>query len=250
MEVKRRHNLLVFEDIVGVQGGYKGLFREQLEKAGINEKNTRVTSRSSYKIFTKKQHLIWKPPRKHPGFNTAPDSKRRVFDWVNQCIQQHTPDLIVCFDPAILFIFNPDWAQATLDKLRGGLYLDLGIPAVITLPMTALHNKAKASDIAKLNQGFTEKGEFDDYKKEIELSTLTIDNDGDSEADDSDDDDDDFGTSDVDSRNEESKMEWHEPIIIPFGKIMLEYDFGKVGRLLRRIPVGTVNGYSITSKGD
>lgn len=237
MSIKQRHQLLVFEDIVGVGKGYKTLFEKQLLRAGINPQNTRVVTRSSYLTFTKKQHLEWKKTRKQPGFNTDPAMQRRVRQWVLQCIADHKPHMIICFDPALLFILNPDWSQATLDKLRGGLYIEFNIPWLVTLPMTALHNKAKATDIAKLNQGFIEKGEFDDFKKELDYESLSND--------DSEDEDDERSEEDD---NDKASMEWHEPLVIPFGKIMLDFDFNKAGRILSRIPVEDVNSY-LTAKG-
>lgn len=228
MSITRRHRLLVFMDAIGITEGYKPIWHRLLNTVGINEQNTQVTLRSSYHHFSGKQHLEWKKTRKQPGFNTSEIMQRRVSSWVDSVIAQHEPDLIVCFDPALLFLLNPDWGQATLDKLRGGLYIEKGIPWVVTLPMTAYHTKAKSTDIAKLNQGFVEKSEFNDFQKELDYSTLNSSED-DEESEDQE--------TESDRRNEDSRMEWHEPIIIPFGKTVLRYDFQKVQRLLSRIPV-------------
>lgn len=228
MSFLRRHRLLVFMDAVGITEGYKPLWHRLLTRVGITEQTVQVTLRSSYHHFSGKQHLEWKKTRKQPGFNTNLAMQARVKKWVQGVIEQHQPDLIVCFDPALLFLLNPDWSQATLDKLRGGLYIELGVPWVVTLPMTAYHTKAKSTDIAKLNQGFIEKGDFNDFQKELDYSSL------DSPEDDEDSED---QETETDRRNEDSRMEWHEPIIIPFGKTVLRYDFEKVQRLLSRIPV-------------
>lgn len=237
MSIHRRHRLLVFMDAVGVTEGYKPIWHRLLNLVGITDVNTQVTLRSSYHHFSGKQHLEWKKTRKQPGFNTDEMMQRRVTNWVVSVIEQHEPDLIVCFDPALLFLLNPDWGQATLDRLRGGLYIAMNVPWVVTLPLTAYHTKAKSTDIAKLNQGFVEKGDFNDFQKELEYNTI--------DSDDGDDEDDQDQETESDRRNEDSRMEWHEPIIIPFGKTVLRYDFEKVQRLLTRIPVEELNYASI-----
>jgi len=224
--MKRRHRGLVFVDAIGITSGYKPIWLKLLAKAGITEVNTHVTTRSSYQHISGKKHLEWKKTRKQPGFNTDPTMQRRVESWVDDCVAMHKPDLVICFDPALLFLLNPDWSQATLDKLRGGLYIEKGIPWVVTLPLTAYHSRAKSNDIAKLNEGFVEKGEFEDFKKEIDYENLNKDED-----------DDEDDERDQESDNEKARMEWHEPVIIPFGKIVLGFDLAKVGRLLSRIPV-------------
>lgn len=234
MKSNRRRILLVFEDAVGITDAYRELFDSLLKRAGITEQNTRVIRRRSYQAFTRKEHLEWRKTRKQPGFNSDELMQQRVRQWVLSCFRDHTPDMVVCFDPALLFLLNSDWAQATLDKLRGGLYIELGVPWVVTLPLTAFHTKAKATDIAKLNQGFIEKGEFNDYKKELDYNDL--------ESDDEDDE------RDEDDENDKSRLNWHEPIIIPFGKIVLDYDWQKVARILGRIPVDSQ--YAIASKGE
>lgn len=237
--MKRRHKLLVFQDAIGITEGYKTIWERLLAKCGITTMNTHVILRTSYTTFPRKQHLEWKKTRKQPGFNTDPVMQRRVTKWVMECIAHHKPDLIVCFDPALLFLLNPDWSQATLDRLRGGLYIQFDIPWVVTLPLTAYHTKAKSTDIAKLNQGFVEKGDFNDYKQ-----TLDFDADG-NLLDDSVDGDE----RDIDQENEDSRMEWHEPITIPYGKLVLKWDFEKVARLLSRIPVEDLD-YSSVKLGE
>jgi hypothetical protein len=68
----------------------------------------------------------------------------------------------------------------------------------------------KTSDIAKLNEGYTDKADWEDFR-----------NAEDGEEEDEDDD--------------ESSMEWHEPIVVPYGRAVLEFDFQKVARLMSRI---------------
>jgi hypothetical protein len=78
--------------------------------------------------------------------------------------------------------------------------------------MSAFHSKVSSKDIAKLNEGFTEKADFEEWRKEEESEE---------ESSDSDEDD---GT-----------MEWHEPIIIAMGHIQLMFDFAKMARIISRM---------------
>jgi hypothetical protein len=236
--IERRKRLLIFEDAVGVTKAYRPMLDRLLIINGVTEANCHVMIRSSYKKFLGKRHLMWKKPRKQPGFNNDPRSMAEVRFWVLDCIEQHKPDVIVCFDPALLFLLNPDWAQATLDTLRGGLYIEFGIPWIVTMPLTAFHTRAKSTDIAKLNDGFVEKGEFEDFKKELDYTSMSEDSDSVGDGDnDSDEGDDEFTGSHHDDGRDSASMEWHEPIVIPFGRMILEYDFAKVARILSRVEI-------------
>ena len=211
MKLERRPVVLVFEDKVGISDGYKGIFRGLLERSGLGESAARVITRSAYRTFSTGDLLEWSKQRKQPGPTTNRAKQLRIMQWVEQVVTQHEADAAVVMDPALLFIFNPDWNQCTLDRLRGGTYIHLGIPFVISLPVTAWHSKAKAKDIAKLNDGFVEKGDFEEYRAQEE-DDEDVDLEGDSDG----------------------SMEWHEPVVVPYGRIVLQFDLEKVARLVRR----------------
>jgi hypothetical protein len=212
MTIDRRKRLLVFVDAVGITSGYKSQWDGLLHQTGIQERFVHVVTRSAYGVFKKGDLLEWSKTRKQPGFNTDLSKQAKLTSWVDQVIQQHQADMVCCMDPALLFLLNPVWSQATLDKLRGGVYIRKGIPWVVSLPITAIHNKMKQTDIAKLNEGFTDKVEYEEYRSAEE-------NDEESPTDEED----------------EETMEWHEPIIVPMGVIMLRFDFQKIARLLGRL---------------
>lgn len=214
MSAERRKHVLVFEDAVGITKAYRPIFDRICRSAGLTESNSRISIRSSYRKFDKKQLLHWQPPRKTPGFNPNPAMQNRIRMYVHECISQHEPDFVLCMDPAILFLYNPDWNQAKLDTLRGGVYLYEGptgiIPTLITLPMTAFHTKMSSKDIAKLNDGFIEKADFEEWRSS---------EDSDKSA----------------PEDEEEEMQWHEPIVVAMGHIQLASDFAKMGRILSRM---------------
>lgn len=114
----------------------------------------------------------------------------------------------------MLFMMNDDWTQATLDRLRGGVYLIDGIPWLVMLPITAVNTKTKKADIAKLNSGFTERTEWEATQNS----------------------DDDDEEPDDDDQDDLARMEWHEPILVPMGRAMIRFDIQKAGRLIQRIP--------------
>lgn len=202
----------MFPDSVGINGGYLYSFKSLLARAGILETQVTYQIRSAYSAFSKGKLLEWKKTRKQPGFNTQPANMRALAVWVQDVIVGFEPDLIICMDPSMLFMVNQDWNQCTLDRLRGGVYIIDSKPWVVMLPITALNTKMKQADIAKLNQGYTEKADFDEFNS-------------DSEEDD---------TSDSDDDRE--RMEWHEPITVPYGRFVLDKDMEKVARLIARIP--------------
>lgn len=215
MPLEKRKSVLVFEDAVGITKAYRPIFDRICRKGGLSESTTRFSIRSTYRKFDKQLLLKWKPPRKTPGFNEDPRVQRSLQLYVDECIRQHEADFVLCMDPSILFLYNPDWSQAKLDTLRGGVYLyDSGgrtIPTLVTLPLTAFHSKVSSKDIAKLNEGFTEKADFEEWRN--------------SEEDESED----------APEDEEEEMQWHEPTIVPMGHIQLMFDFAKMARILGRM---------------
>lgn len=208
--VKKRPRMLVFQDSVGITSGYKGLWEALLKRCGLTDDVCIVSLRSTYSFFPKGKLLQWDKGRKQPKHTTNPMWMKDIREFVATCVSQHNPDLIVCMDPALLFMLNPVRDQCTLDRLRGGLYIVGDLPWVVTLPLTALHTKMKTSDIAKLNEGYTDKADWEDFRSA---------EDGEEE----------------DEEDDDSSMEWHEPIVVPYGRAVLDFDFQKVSRLLRKI---------------
>jgi|SRR5882762_1762630 len=195
-------SILLFEDKLGISAGYESIWANLLIKTGFA--GMEINRRNSFRHLGRQtQLLIRKGNRVSAGFNPDPRSMDIVRAWVRTQVQLLQPAAIICMDPAILFMFNPDWDQATLDRLRGGVYKLMEKPVVISLPISAWHNVKKEKDIARMNEGFTEEEEW--------------------EAE--------HGGDESDS---EVNNIWLEPIIVPYGKFVLQKDLEKLNRILRR----------------
>lgn len=220
MKAPRRQGILFFEDAIGITDGYKPLLMTMLNKARINETTHRINHYSVYRRMDKKILLHWSGNRKSPGFSPNPNVQRQVREFFESVIVRSDPDIVVCMDVAMFFLFNPNWDQATPDKLRGSVFEyehSNGIiyPVLCTLPLSAYHSKVSTKDIAKLNEGFTDKADFEEWRKSEE-SDETEDSDSDAPDD------------------EESQMEWHEPLLVPMGNIQIMFDISKMARILQR----------------
>lgn len=220
MKAPRRQGILFFEDAIGLSEGYKPLLMTMLNKARINETTHRINHYSLYRRMDKKVLLHWQGNRKSPGFNPNPRVQAEIREFFESVIQRADPDIVVVMDVAMLFMFNPNWDQATPDKLRGSVYEyehsnGQVYPVLCTLPLSAYHSKVSTKDIAKLNEGFTDKADFEEWRKT------------DSE---SDEDEDDSKSPD----DEESQMEWHEPLLVPMGNLQIMFDIAKMARILQR----------------
>jgi hypothetical protein len=195
--------ILLFEDKLGVSDGYQSIWTTLLLGVGILAND--VYRRNAYRTFRNYQLLIRQGNRVSPGFNTDEQIQAMLTDWVRTEVNNVNPDLILVWDPAIYFLMNPEWAQATPDNMRGGVYQLFGIPAVCTLPISAWNTKKSEKDIARLNDGFTDKDEWlEDQEDES--------------------DDDENGTTAI----------WMEPVSVPYGKFVLRRDLEKAKRVMDR----------------
>lgn len=134
--LKSNKRILYFTDKTGVTDGYKRAFNLMLLNAGINHKQVSITS--IYNLVA--DPLIKKGNRKAPGFN--PDRTREITEAFALRVESLKPDIIVVSCPAVLGLLTDwDWSLATLDKCRGGVYDYQGIPVVVTIPITAIHQQ-------------------------------------------------------------------------------------------------------------
>jgi hypothetical protein len=209
-EVVRKYRVLVFQDSVGITHNYLNIWKGLLEENGLPNRLVEVQLRSAYTHFRKNQILEWHKARKQPGWSTNIKTQWELAKWTQACIVAFRPDFVICQDPSMLFMVNKEWNQGTLDRLRGGTYVIDSIPWLVMLPITAFHTKMKKADIAKLNEGFTEKSDW--------AADQVSEEDSDDEED------------------EAAKMEWHEPIVVPYGRAVIRFDLQKCGRILNRIP--------------
>lgn len=192
--------ILVFEDKLGITAGYESIWASLIMSCGFVKYD--VIRRNSYRSLGKSmQLLVKKGNRVTPGFNPDEQTQHRIRQWAMSQIQAVRPAGILCMDPVILFMLNPDWDQATLDTLRGGTYRILEIPVVVTLPISAWHVKKQMRDIARMNEGHTERDEWEEShggdESDLELNHM-----------------------------------WLEPTVVPYGKFVLRADIMKLARIM------------------
>jgi len=192
-------SILLFEDKLGISSGYEPIWQSLLLKTGLigYEMNRRNSFRS---LATKVQLLTKYKNRIAPSFNPDPRGQQIITQWVKTQISLCKPAGIICMDPALTFLMNPNQDQSTLDTLRGGVYEIFKTPTVISLPISAWHTKKKEKDIARMNEGFMDEEEWEEA---------------------------------TDSDNELNHI-WLEPIVVDYGRFVLHSDLSKLARILER----------------
>lgn len=222
--------ILVFQDKLGITAGYRPKWLETLLAAGLMGPEFKYFYEQSYRHFHQSQLLMWKGNRKSPGFHEDPAKQIKLLRWMWDCIKLHNANVILLMDPALFFIVNQEWDQATTEKLRGGVYEmksedRLPIPVFVTAPISSINKGMKPKDIAALNNGFAEKDEWDDvYGDESKVQKISgADTRLDDESEDESEDD-----------EETHVMQWYAPVVIPYGKFCFTHDIAKMGRVLRQ----------------
>jgi hypothetical protein len=195
--------ILLFEDKLGVTQAYQSIWQLLLLRAGMG--GASVAHRKTFTAFGNRIQLLFRNGnRVAPGFNPDPDAQRMLATWVESQITTIKPDIVLCCDAALTFLVNPEWNQSTLDNLRGGAYEIHGVPFLITLPITVWHQKKNEKDLARLNEGYTDKEKWE------------IDHGGDQ------------------TDSEELNGMWLEPMTIPYGKFVLQADLNKAHRIIQK----------------
>lgn len=148
--------VLYLTDKFGVSQGYEPSFTKMVQRAGIPR--NRIITANVFNLIDRP--MVKYRNEKTPRFN--PDRKDEILKAVEQRVRAIKPTLIVCSDPVTLGIFAK-WDQriATLDKMRGGVYEFMGIPVIITLPVTAIHRNIDERLIKDSND---EEVKYDLYK--------------------------------------------------------------------------------------
>lgn len=199
-------SILLFEDKLGISSGYEGIWQSLLLKTGLTGFET--IRRNSFRSLGNKVQLLERQGnRKAPGFNRDSRSMAVVDRWARNQIRIINPSIVLCMDPAILFLCNPNWDQATLDNLRGGVYTIESIPFLIMLPISTWHTQKKESDIARMNDGFTIESEWDEERQL---------------------DEDELNQTDMNRL-------WIEPVVVPYGRFILSTDLSKAKRIIERL---------------
>lgn len=191
--------ILVLEDKLGITEGYMQSWASMCLAAGLRP--DLMKRYSAWRSPLAKDHMLLtrKGNRKSPGFNPDPHVKKDVRDWVIYTARHSNAEAILCMDVALLGIVEGKWDIATIDNLRGGVYDFYGIPWLVTVPISAIHNKKSTKDIKAMNDGHESEDDFeeDDERDEKEI--------------------------------------WIEPYLIPFGKWLLSADLRKLHRILEKM---------------
>ncbi|KAK0039436.1 hypothetical protein Bpfe_031113 [Biomphalaria pfeifferi] len=90
--------------------------------------------------------------RKAPTW--VPDMGERITSTINRLIQQHKPQAVVLAAPESLACLGLAPEHATLHNLRGSVYWRMGIPHLVTLPISAWNTMVTQKDIGAANYGF------------------------------------------------------------------------------------------------
>lgn len=190
--------LLILEDKLGITAGYKSTWEALCFKVGLSPSDFQHYSVWRSPLVHEFKLLDKKGNRKSPGFNEDPMAQAAIDNWIRYTIQHTRAEAILCMDFAVLGLIESSWDIATIDRLRGGVYRFASIPFVVTVPISAIHQKKSAKDIRAMNQGR-------EHEDEIE-----------------DDDDDDVNHM------------WMEPYTIPFGRWILNADLKKFVRIISK----------------
>jgi hypothetical protein len=219
------------------------------QEAGLIGGHVKFFKAKAANEFSKSKLYIFKGNRKSAGFNEDPEMQIKLLKWMWQKSDSVKADVWIIMDPALLFVVNDKWEQATIDLLRGGVYTakhkdGYEIQILVMAPISSINRGMKPKDIAALNQGFDDKQEWEDWQNAREVGE------GSDEDDESDDEsvaEDDVLPPDAvrvvrdDSSANNLGEHWYEPVVIPFGHFCFSADLNKLGRLLREIDSKAVN---------
>lgn len=144
--------ILYMTDKFGVSDGYKPAFERLLNKAGIRREQV---------ILAHIYNLVPKPLKKYGNESTWKFDVEQL-DKIKAAFVQRLrairPALVVVSDPAILGVLaGGDRRLATLEKMRGGVYMFDGFRCIVTYPITAIHQRVDTRIIANDDTGEEDK---------------------------------------------------------------------------------------------
>lgn len=201
-------DILYIQDPIGISSNMMPLFHRLSQD--------RAVPVSLYRLMSKNTLLRVLKNRKAPAFSNNAVTQTKIKQQLDEWLAYYQPRVIVTSDPATLFLCDPtpelNYMWMTIDNMRGGVYTYRGIPLIITYPPTAWYREIRERDIAKVNDGFSDKDSFE--------SAMTVDNDTGEKVETPDDDDDD------------DKV-FYAPVLtkVQVGKFTLTHDWAKVHRI-------------------
>lgn len=169
--------ILLLEDKLGITSGYSYIWDQLVLNANLGGHHIRRASIWKSPIAKSTKLLTSKGNRKSPGYNPDPGVLAVEATWLRKRIVEAKAEAILCMDLAMLGMVEPDWDNATIDNLRGGLYHFDSIPFLITVPISAVHTKKKQKDIRAMNAGAENEEEWEDEEhdeKDLFIEPYTI----------------------------------------------------------------------------
>ena len=149
-----------FEDRFSIKGQYLSVWLHTLKKAGIEP--IRVARVNLHRSMHG-QLLTKYGTRKAPTWR--PERGAEILANMERIVNQHrdTVKAVVLASPESLVATGLDPYYATLGKLRGAVYEVAGVPAIVTLPMSAWFTQVSQKDIAVANYGLESEEEMKAY---------------------------------------------------------------------------------------
>jgi hypothetical protein len=210
--------VLWLNDRFGIRSQYRAAWLQALQTAGINP--TEVKNISLHEVING-QLLTRYKNRNAPTW--IPERKELIVRAMKDLVERYKPEVLVLSSPESLAALNLDAEFATLHTLRGSTYTLFGIPAVVILPMSAWFTQVSQKDVAMANYGLDTADELAASASAAPIGDLI--DDGDDESEDAD-------TGETGLESEEDAF-FYVPVMTPVGKMMINFDIGKVSRILR-----------------
>lgn len=209
--------VLWFEDRFGIKNNYLSAWLYAIKQAGLDPLHTKrinLHARLRGQLLTKYKN------RKAPTW--IPDRQQDIKDAMMTAVAEaggaSRVSAIVLGAPESLACLDMDPESGTLARLRGSVYEFMGIPAIVTLPMSAWFTKVDQRDIEMANYGVESEEDMASYASAKDI-TLIEGEDGDEESDED------------DSAKEEEDLFFYIPVMTPVGKVMIQFDMAKTARI-------------------
>lgn len=210
--------VLWFTDRFGIRGEYRSIWLQLLNNVGIRPTSVRVVSLHEElpgRLLTKfgsRSAPTWEPTR-----------EADILARMGKLVKEMGAGLeaVVLAAPESLCALRLQPEHCTLGKLRGSVYDTFGVPTLVVLPMSAWTTQVSQRDVAMANYGLTSQDALTASADATDVTpeSETFDSDGESEA------------TEEDTADEDDTF-FYVPVMTPVGKMMIQFDVAKLGRLV------------------